>query len=393
MAMQRPVGRGVSAARVAAVATLQNSQAKKRRPMSFMRGGVAAGARWIGALGNRWARAWNWRLPEIPFLSGDMLMRFFGRSFLGLLVTVALPGAETAGRVMTLKVTILSTMLADGDELGEWGFAALVEADGRRILFDTGEHTDVVLKNARSLGLDLSTVTDVVLSHAHSDHVGGFLTLRRSVVAKAPLALARTHVGEGMFYPRTSGVPRVEGNPMIAIKGAYEETGGVFVVYAKPVQLFRGVWLTGPVPRKYPERNGGGRGRVTTPAGVVEDNVPEDMALVIDTDQGLVVLTGCGHAGVVNTIDYARTVIRPERVHALIGGLHLFAAKPETLAWTAEKLRGFGVEHLIGAHCTGIESVFRLRADLGLDREHGVVGAVGAKFELGRGIDARKIAK
>ena len=113
---------------------------------------------------------------------------------------------------------------------------------------------------------------------------------------------------------------------------------------------------------------------MTTPAGVVEDNVPEDMALVIDTDQGLVVLTGCGHAGVVNTIDYARTVIRPERVHALIGGLHLFAAKAETLAWTAEKLRGFGVEHLIGAHCTGIESVFRLRADLGLDREHAVVG-------------------
>lgn len=347
----------------------------------------------MGTMVNRWASAWNWRLREIPFLSGDMFMRFFGRGFLWLLVTVALPGAETVGQVRTLKITILSTMLADGDELGEWGFAALVEADGRRILFDTGEHTDVVLKNARSLGLDLSTVTDVVLSHAHSDHVGGFLTLRRSVVAKAPLGLARTHVGEGMFYPRTSGVPRVEGNPMIAIKGAYEETDGVFVVHAKPVQLFRGVWLTGPVPRKYPERNWGGRGRVTTPAGVVEDNVPEDMALVVDTEQGLVVLTGCGHAGVVNTIDYARTVIRPERVHALIGGLHLFAAKAETLAWTAEKLRGFGVEHLIGAHCTGIETVFRLRADLRLDREHAVVGAVGAKFELGRGIDARIIAK
>ncbi len=180
---------------------------------------------------------------------------------------------------------------------------------------------------------------------------------------------------------------------MIAIKEAYEETGGAFVVHAKPVQLFRGVWLTGPVPRKYPERNWGGRGRVTTPAGVVEDNVPEDMALVIDTDQGLVVLTGCGHAGVVNIVEHARSVVRPARVHALIGGVHLFNAKEQTLSWTAEKLRGFGVDHLIGAHCTGIESVFRLRADLGLDRAHAVVGAVGAKFELGRGIDARKIAQ
>ncbi len=322
-----------------------------------------------------------------------MRTRFLAGYFFWLLVTVALSGAEAAGRVTTLKITILSTMLADGDELGEWGFAALVEADGHRMLFDTGEHADVVLKNARSLGVDLSTVPDVVLSHSHSDHVGGFMTLRKSVVAKTPAALARTHVGEGMFYARNSGVPRVEGNPMIAIKGAYEETGGAFVVHVKPVQLFPGVWLTGPVPRKYPERNWSGRGQMTTPAGVVEDNSPEDAALVFDTERGLVVLAGCGHAGVVNTIDYARTVIRPARVHALIGGLHLFAAKEETLEWTAAKLRGFGVEHLIGAHCTGIETVFRLRSDLGLDRVHAVVGAVGAKFELGQGIDARKIAK
>jgi 7,8-dihydropterin-6-yl-methyl-4-(beta-D-ribofuranosyl)aminobenzene 5'-phosphate synthase len=107
----------------------------------------------------------------------------------------------------------------------------------------------------------------------------------------------------------------------------------------------------------------------------------------------LVVLTGCGHAGVVNIIDYARSIIRPARVHALIGGIHLFSAKDETLAWTAEKLRGFGVDNFIGAHCTGIETVYRFRQDLGLDRAHAVVGAVGASFELGRGIDPRHLAK
>jgi 7,8-dihydropterin-6-yl-methyl-4-(beta-D-ribofuranosyl)aminobenzene 5'-phosphate synthase len=324
---------------------------------------------------------------------GGMRIRFLGGCFLWLCVAVALSGAGEAGRVKTLKITVLSTMLADGKELGEWGFAALVEADGRRILFDTGQHTDVVLKNARSLGVDLSTVTEVVLSHSHSDHVGGFMTLRRAMAVKSPAALARTHVGEGMFFPRRAGVPRVEGNPMVAIRGEYVESGGAFTVHVKPAQLYPGVWLTGPVPRKYPERNWSGHDRVTTPAGTVEDNLPEDMALVIDTEQGLVVVTGCGHAGVVNTVDYARTVIRPARVHALIGGLHLFAAKEATLVWTAEKLRGFGVDHLIGAHCTGIETVFRLRTDLGLDRARAVVGAVGATFELGRGIDARNIAK
>jgi 7,8-dihydropterin-6-yl-methyl-4-(beta-D-ribofuranosyl)aminobenzene 5'-phosphate synthase len=103
------------------------------------------------------------------------------------------------GRVQSLKVTILSTMLADGQELGEWGFSALVEADGHRILFDTGAHTDVVLKNAQTLGVDLATVPEAVLSHNHWDHVGGLLTLRRSFLAKAPSALARVHVGKGIF--------------------------------------------------------------------------------------------------------------------------------------------------------------------------------------------------
>ncbi len=310
------------------------------------------------------------------------------------LVGAAEPVPPPAARVHALKITILSTMLADGAELGEWGFAALVEADGHRLLFDTGAHADVVWKNTQSLGIDLTTVPEVVLSHSHWDHVGGLLTLRQGVLtAGAPAALARVHAGEGIFYSRYDGGPRVEGNPMILIKPQYERTGGSFVVHDRPVQLYPGVWLTGPVPRKYPEHNWSGSGTVTTPAGVVEDNLPEDMALIFDTDQGLVVLTGCGHAGVVNIIDYARSFVRPARVHALVGGIHLFAASDETLAWTAGKLRAFGVDNFLGAHCTGLETVYRFRHDLELDRAHAVVGAVGATFELGRGIDPRHIAK
>src|SRR3954451_905520 len=100
------------------------------------------------------------------------------------------PPAQPSARVHALKITLLSTMLADGAELGEWGFAALVEVDGHRILFDTGAHSDVVLKNSRSLGIDLTTVPEAILSHSHSDHVGGLITLRQSVAAdKIPDAL------------------------------------------------------------------------------------------------------------------------------------------------------------------------------------------------------------
>ncbi len=295
--------------------------------------------------------------------------------------------------VQSLKVTVLSTMLADGEELGEWGFAALVEVDGHRLLFDTGAKTDVVLKNVESLKLDLSDVPDLILSHWHWDHVGGFMTLRNAARAKQATALARTHVAEGFFDSRIGTPPGVELNQMIRLRPDYEATGGTFRIHGKPVELFPGVWLTGPVPRKYPERNWSGNVQVRTATGVREDTLNDDMALVVDTAQGLVVVTGCGHAGVINILEQARTVVRPARVHALIGGLHLFRASEPTLTWTAGKLREFGLENLIGAHCTGVETVYRLRADAGLDRAHAVVGAVGQVFQLGQGIDARVIAK
>jgi 7,8-dihydropterin-6-yl-methyl-4-(beta-D-ribofuranosyl)aminobenzene 5'-phosphate synthase len=296
-------------------------------------------------------------------------------------------------QVRELKITILSTMLADGRELGEWGFAALVEVDGRRILFDTGARDDLVLKNAQTLGIDLRDVSEVILSHNHWDHVGGLLTLRRSVLGEAPEALARTHVGEGIFLSRGSSNRGGDENEMIRIRPEYERTGGEFVEHDEPVQIHPGVWLTGPVPRKHPERNWSGSGKMFTPAGEAEDNIPEDMALVFDTAKGLVVLTGCGHAGVINIIEHAREIVRPDRVHALIGGFHLFNASEETLAWTADKLDEFGVENFVGAHCTGLEPVYRFRKEVGLDRAHAVVGAVGATFEVGRGIDPRWMAK
>ena len=114
---------------------------------------------------------------------------------------------------------------------------------------------------------------------------------------------------------------------------------------------------------------------------------------IVDTDKGLVLISGCGHAGVINTIDYANAKIRRAPVHAAIGGFHLFPASDETLAWTAGKLKEFGLQNFLGAHCTGIEAVYRIRELTGLDRKTAVVGAVGAGFKLGTGIQAGSIAR
>jgi 7,8-dihydropterin-6-yl-methyl-4-(beta-D-ribofuranosyl)aminobenzene 5'-phosphate synthase len=278
-----------------------------------------------------------------------------------------------------------------GGGIGEWGFAALLEVDGRRLLVDTGERPETVLRNASELGIDLSSVTDLVITHNHGDHTAGLVTLRRELARKNPRALSRAHVAQGIFLPRPNK-DGTDGNGLLRFKAAYEALGGAFVEHAGPAELLPAVWLTGPVPRQYPERNWSGSGRVRTSAGLVEDTVPEDASLVVDTAEGLIVISGCGHAGIINTIEYSRKIVRDAPVLAAVGGFHLFAASDATLEWTGSKLREFGLQYLLGAHCTGVEAVFRIRALLGLTRKTAVVGAVGSSFTLGKGIDALSVA-
>jgi 7,8-dihydropterin-6-yl-methyl-4-(beta-D-ribofuranosyl)aminobenzene 5'-phosphate synthase len=302
-------------------------------------------------------------------------------------------GQGAFGQVKSLDVVVLSTMLADRAGVGEWGFSALVEVDGHRILFDTGARPETVLLNARELKIDLSDVTDVILSHDHGDHVGGLLTLRRELAKQKPDAVKKSYVGAGIFLSRP-GPNGEETNEALQLKKPYEEMGGSFVVIDRPTEIFPGVWLLGPVPRTYLERNWSLKRTVRNPDGeLVEDNVPEDMSLVVDTDKGLVVISGCGHAGIINTLEYARHKVREARVHAALGGFHLFEANAATLDWTAGKLRAMELQNLLGAHCTGIEAVFGIRQRLELSRAACAVGAVGARFSLKSGLDPGAIAR
>jgi 7,8-dihydropterin-6-yl-methyl-4-(beta-D-ribofuranosyl)aminobenzene 5'-phosphate synthase len=276
--------------------------------------------------------------------------------------------------------------------IGEWGFAGLLEVDGRRVLVDTGLRAETVLRNAEELRIDLSTVVDVVLTHNHGDHTGGLLTLRRELSKQNPKALSRAHVSQGIFLSRRTADGREAGG-LLPIKAEYEQLGGTFIEHAGPFELFPGVWLLGPVPRIHPERNWNAGAQLQTPTGPVEDTVPEDTAVVVNAPAGLIVISGCGHAGIINTVEYARKAIRQAPIEAAIGGFHLYAATDESLEWTAGRLRAVGLRHLLGAHCTGIEAVYRLRQLTGLARATAVVAAVGSSFTLGAGIDALVLAK
>ncbi len=289
--------------------------------------------------------------------------------------------------VTNLKITTLSTMLAN-QGIGEWGYSALVEADGKKILFDTGRRSDTVLENAEELGIDLSEVEHVFLSHNHGDHTGGLLTLREKLKEQNPKAISKIHVGEGIFNQRINFR-----NRMLEIKETLEADGVEFTAYNSNHELFPGIWITGPIERIHPEKNYGGKWKVQTKEGVKIDNIPEDQSLVINTEKGFVVVAGCGHAGLVNTLEHTKSKIYDKNTHAIIGGFHLVNASDEQLEWTAEHLKGFGVSKIIGAHCTGINALYSLKELLKLDRTDAVVGSVGDNFNIKEGINPGIIAK
>ena len=311
------------------------------------------------------------------------------------LLISAVAKGEKLAVVSELRVTTLSTMLTEFRGVGEWGFAALVEADGHTVLIDTGARPDTVLKNAEELGIDLSAVDTVILTHNHWDHTGGLVTLRRSLKAKNATALQHTHVGEGIFLPRSLDAEALSALPplpqellvdILDVRDDYEALGGRFIVHEKPHELHPGMWITGPIPRVHPEKNWTPFMRIKTNDSLVEDTIPEDQALVINTTKGLVVIAGCGHAGIVNTMEYARSIVNATQIHAVLGGFHLMSLTDEKIEWTGGKMREFGVDHVVGAHCTGINAVMGLRKAGNLSRETAVVGTVGSTFTLGKGI-------
>ena len=294
--------------------------------------------------------------------------------------------ADQSHKVSSLKVTTLSTMLASKG-IGEWGYAALIEVDNRRILFDTGNRPETVLQNAKELGIDLSDVEDVILSHNHGDHTGGLVYLRKTLSKNNPNALKRVHVGQGIFARRANS-----NNGILEIKKELEAIGVEFIIYDKVHELYPGVWLTGPIKRIHPERNWSGRGKIITEKGLIEDNIPEDLSLVIDTEKGFVLISGCGHAGIINTMQHIVSNIHPGEISTAIGGFHLVSASEQHLQWTANKMQSFGVSKMIGAHCTGIDSLYTIRKLLESDRKNIVVGSIGDQFELNKGITAGFIA-
>lgn len=255
-----------------------------------------------------------------------------------------------------MKITILAenTALAR-DVQGEHGLAFWIDTDDHHLLFDTGQGL-VLADNARALRVNLDTVETVVLSHGHYDHTGDLAAVLRQAAGSVAV-----HAHPDALLPKYH-----QNKTCVREIGMSEKTreaihGGHcrFLPSRQSTEVAPDIRTTGEIPRLHSEE-------VITeqfcrdPKGREPDPLLDDQALFLETLSGTVVLLGCAHAGVINTLDYIQRLTGNKPVRAVVGGTHLRSASAERMHWTILELRRFNINLLVPMHCTGQKSVAAL---------------------------------
>lgn len=239
--------------------------------------------------------------------------------------------------------------------LAEHGVSFYLQTARHTVLFDTGQ-SDVLRHNAQMLDLPLAAVDAVVLSHGHYDHTGGVPVLRelapQARLYLHPAAMAPKFARSSETATRAVGLPE-------ASRKAIQQAGRNVVETVKPTEVVEGIFVTGEIPRENSFEDVGGPFFLDVEC-TWADPLVDDQALFFDTYDGLVVVLGCAHAGVVNTVQHIRRVTNGRPIHAVLGGMHLLTASSERLDRTIEALRQLEVRYLGPIHCTGVYPTARL---------------------------------
>jgi 7,8-dihydropterin-6-yl-methyl-4-(beta-D-ribofuranosyl)aminobenzene 5'-phosphate synthase len=258
---------------------------------------------------------------------------------------------------MNVRMTTLAENTARGGMLGEWGLSILVETEEVVVLLDTGGPALSAVHNAQRLGKDLTMVDKIVLSHGHVDHTGGLVEILKHI-RKSVEIIAHPDIWAPKYTKRPNSPARYAGMP--APIELLESLGASFNLTSAPMKITDNIMTSGEIEMQtdyeeiddilFEKRHG----------ELQPDRMSDDLALVINTGEGLIVITGCAHRGIINTLRHAQNITGVDCIHTVIGGTHLFRASDERLELTIHDLKAFGIQRLGVSHCTGNVQAARL---------------------------------
>lgn len=261
---------------------------------------------------------------------------------------------------MPIQITTLSENTAGrAGLLAEWGLSVLVETGDTKVLLDTCS-SFTVPHNASILGLDLSAIDKIVLSHGHYDHTGGLKEV-----------LSRTGPVDIIAHPDVWDKKYIrfgERDTYIGIPFSREELesmGASFTLSPEPVWITNEIVTSGEIPMVEEYETIEANFYINKAGEMRPDPFSDDRALIIVTDDGLVVILGCAHRGAVNTLRHAQQVTGVELIHTVIGGTHLIRASEERVLHTASAFQELGVQRVGVSHCTGLPASVLLAQHLG----------------------------
>jgi 7,8-dihydropterin-6-yl-methyl-4-(beta-D-ribofuranosyl)aminobenzene 5'-phosphate synthase len=252
---------------------------------------------------------------------------------------------------MELRITTLSENTAGlGSFLAEWGLSFLVETDEANILFDTGQSI-FASHNADLLGIDLSRVDKIVLSHGHFDHTGGLRQILRRIGKEIEI-IAHPDIWQVKYSRREGKEDRYIGIPFH--RQTLESLGARFNLTTQPVKITNNIMTTGEIPMVTDYEKIEPSLQVKEGKRFKPDKLRDDQALIINTEPGLVVILGCAHRGIINTLYHAQQITGAKTIYAVLGGCHLMDATEERIWLTIAALKELGVQRLGVCHCTGL---------------------------------------
>ncbi len=255
-----------------------------------------------------------------------------------------------------MKLTILvdNNTFIDQYYHGEPAASFYIEADGEKILFDTG-YSDILLSNAEKMGIDLNSVSHIVLSHGHDDHTRGLQFLKDTIDCSNKKLIAHPEC----FHPKY-GKGLYIGSPF-----SEEEIGEIldYVPCKEVYQITENLIFLGQIPRTNDYENQRPIGQCMRNGVLEGDYLLDDTALVYKSSDGLCVITGCSHSGICNIIEYAKTVCNENKIHSIIGGFHLFSDN-EQLQKTIDYFRKQRIEKLYPCHCVSQLARFKMMEKL-----------------------------